>query len=146
MRSFIDEGSPFMPSIAPTIEVSIPKPEKLKEYRNELWMASGREMDALKSRYQRFRFVDGVLYRDFENAVLKFSEKDLQYALLQKAFEEPLEEWIDVLNLEAGIKTTKRSIYDAAIALNKKIAASFKIQDYFFEMDKTGNRCRRMAL
>lgn len=134
-------------TVEATIEFQLLKLDELTKHRDALRIDVGREIGAMRETYQEFRFVDGVLFRDFENAVEKFSEKDLQYALLQKAFVTPLQKWIDAIDIDCEASRGKgaRSLYDAAIAINKKVRGTFTLKDDFFEADKSGNRCRRMA-
>lgn len=145
VRAFIDEGTPFMPKIEPTIEFQILKPQELKKHRNALGNESEKEIDTVRREYQKFRFVDGTLFRDFEDVLLPFNPKDQHFAVMKAAFELPRGEWIDPLTLDHESSNSGRSCYDAGRSINKKIQDTFSFTGDFFELDKSGNRCRRVA-
>ncbi len=148
VRFFIDEGNGLMPKIAPTIELKLLKLLELNKHRNELSKESELEIGALRGISQKFRFVEGILYRDFENAILDFTDAKSQRDLLELAFAVPLKEWIEAKNIDTEVSRGKeeRGFYDAANNINKKIRAKFDFQDKFFELDKKNNMCRRMAI
>ncbi len=77
-----------------------------------------------------FRFVDGVFFRDGESCVLKFNEKTLEYNVLAVAFNKEFGEKIDMA--VRGIDASSwKQLRDTVDRLNKKIAPSFGIGDFF---------------
>jgi len=78
----------------------------------------------------RFRFDQGVLFRDFCDAILKIKgENTLEYRLVQTALNVHVGEKIDTLTDE--LEMDWRQLYDTAKRLNEKIKSTFKIDEFF---------------
>ncbi len=91
----------------------------------------------------KFRFSEGILFRDFEDSVLKFlDEKDKEFALISTAMSLPVGERIDAAN--RNIEMEPRTLYDTARRLNEKIKETFNI-DKFFENDFTNKYVKRLV-
>lgn len=89
----------------------------------------------------KFRFTEGILFRDFENGILKFlDEKDKEFTLISTAMSLPVGERIDTFNTEMEF----RKMYDTARRLNEKIKEKFKI-DKFFETDFANKYVKRLV-
>src|SRR3989338_3990793 len=89
----------------------------------------------------RFRFNQGVLFRDFCNEVLIIKGENTQeYRLLDTTIALPVRERIDVLT--ENIEMEWRQLYDTARRLNDKIKYLFKI-DGFFHIDFQNKKLHR---
>ena len=89
----------------------------------------------------KFRFSNGVLFRDFCNETLAIkNENSQEYRLLKFTLELPVGERIDALTDELDM--TFRQIYDTARRLNEKIKNTFKI-DNFFALDSQNKNITR---
>lgn len=81
----------------------------------------------------KFRFNQGVLFRDFCDEVLMVKGENTQeYRVLQTAINLPIKERIDAAtrNIDMGW----RQLYDTARRLDDKIKGTFKV-DSFFQID-----------
>lgn len=81
----------------------------------------------------KFRFNQGVLFRDCCNEVLLITgERTQEYTLLSVAMSLPIMERIDATT--ESVELSWRELYDTARRLNSKIKQTFKI-DNFFQID-----------
>lgn len=89
----------------------------------------------------KFRFSQGVLFRDFCNEVLiRRGENTQEYRLLDTAIALPVRETIDALT--ENIEMEWRQLYDTARRLNDKIKDIFKV-DGFFQIDFQNKKLHR---
>lgn len=82
--------------------------------------------------YRPIAFKNNELYggRTTKRIYIK-KENSLEYRLLQKAFELPLKERIDVMSFENDDDLDFQQIYDTARRINKKIENSLGIKGFF---------------
>src|SRR3989338_4697128 len=89
----------------------------------------------------KFRFNQGVLFRDFCNEILIVKgENTKEYRLLDTTIALPIRERIDALT--ENIEMEWRQLYDTARRLNNKIKDIFKI-DNFFQIDFQNKKLHR---
>lgn len=89
----------------------------------------------------KFRFNQGVLFRDFCNEILIVKgENTKEYRLLDTVIALPVRERIDALT--ENIEMEWRQLYDTARRLNGKIKDIFKI-DNFFQIDFQNKKLHR---
>lgn len=89
----------------------------------------------------KFRFNQGVMFRDFCNEILIIKGENTQeYRLLDTAIALPIGERIDALT--ENIEMEWRQLYDTARRLNGKIKDIFKI-DNFFQIDFQNKKLHR---
>jgi hypothetical protein len=106
---------------------------KFDELYDKFFKVEIAKKQSKSERKDKFRFIEGVLYRDGMDGILKFFEKDLQYNVLKIAFTKPFGERIDMA--VGGLDCEKyKQLYDAARAINEKVDKEFRIKD-FFQMD-----------
>lgn len=87
------------------------------------------EKDLIVVDSPKFRFSNGVLFRDFTDNVLIVKKEDsFEHQLLRLAVSTPVGERIDSMS---DIDMKFRQIYDTARNLNTKIEKTFKISDFF---------------
>lgn len=78
----------------------------------------------------KFRFNQGVLFRDFCSEILRIEGENTQeYRLLDTAIALPIEERIDAAT--ENLEMEWRQLYDTARRLNDKIKNTFKIDNFF---------------
>lgn len=112
-------------------DFKVPDIAKFQEYLDELKRKSSDKQADMHT--PRFRFDQGVLFRDFSDTVLKIGgENTLEYRLVQTALKTPVGEKIDTLTDELEMEW--RQLYDTAKRLNDKIKTVFKV-DEFFQID-----------
>lgn len=97
-----------------------------KMIRDNLKFSKLTKHDCLSS---QFHFVDGILFRDHAEKIIKFSENELGYKILRAAFSSPPDTELDHSDVE--IEKTK-PMFDAARNLNKKINKAFDVPDFFY--------------
>jgi hypothetical protein len=107
---------------------TVPNADKFKKLI-DAYEAKSAEKQA-DMRTPKFRFDQGVLFRDFCDTVLKIGgENTLEYRLVQTALKTPVGEKIDTLTDELEMEW--RQLYDTAKRLNDKIKTAFKVDEYF---------------
>lgn len=90
----------------------------------------------------KFRFSNGVLFRDFSDEVLIFKdENEQEFRVIKTAMNLPINERIDALT--DNMELTFRQLYDTARRLNEKIKTTFG-RENFFETDSTNKLVRRV--
>lgn len=83
-----------------------------------------------KTGQQKFRFSNGVLFRDsVDNTLAVKNENTQEYRLLKLALSLPIGERIDAVS--DGLEMSFRQIYDTAMRLNEKINKIFGVKDFF---------------
>lgn len=106
--------------------------KELKNERNEQNKQQSQEKKEVLCS-QKFRFNQGVLFRDFCDGILIIKGENTQeYRLLQTAIALPVRERID--KITDNIDMNWRQLYDTAGRLNAKIKDIFKV-DNFFQTD-----------
>lgn len=131
------------------LELQLPKDfdKKLQKYLKKLGLNSleftqnNRQEEAQKT--PKFKFSEGVLFRDFADGVLLFkNENDQEFILIKTAMGLPINEKIDAMTEQIDLKP--RQIYDTAKRLNTKIKDTFGIND-FFAIDFTNKYVKRVV-
>lgn len=120
-------------------DFKVPDIAKFQEYLDELKRKSSDKQADMRT--PRFRFDQGVLFRDFCDTILKIGgENTLEYRLVQTALKTPVGEKIDTLTDELEMEW--RQLYDTAKRLNDKIKTAFKV-DGFFQIDYQNKNVRK---
>jgi len=121
---------------------SLAKGEEEKKIKNEIIEELGfKEKEIQPTPLPKFRFNQGVLFRDFCNDILMVKgENTKEYRLLDTVVALPARERIDALT--ENIEMEWRQLYDTARRLNNKIKDIFKI-DNFFQIDFQNKKLHR---
>jgi hypothetical protein len=91
----------------------------------------------------KFHFVDGILFRDHCDYIIKSDEKTQEYAILRHAFSIKVDERID--GASGDIELDFRQIYDVSRRLNEKIKNTFKLNRDFFISNSSEKYIKRVV-
>lgn len=118
---------------------TVPNADKFQKLLNE-YKAKSADND-VNDKAPRFRFDQGILFRDFCDTVLKIKgENTLEYRVMQTALKTPVGTEFDTLTDE--LEMDWRQLYDTAKRLNDKIKTTFKI-DEFFQIDYQNKKIKK---
>jgi len=118
---------------------TVPDADKFKKLLGEYEAKS--DDNSKSDKTSRFRFDQGILFRDFCDTVLKIKgENTLEHRLVQTALKTRVGEEIDTLTDE--LEMDWRQLYDTAKRLNDKIKTAFKISD-FFQIDYQNKKIKK---
>lgn len=124
------------------IEIRILDKKGLREYKNTV--AFDLEAPIIQEDLCRFHFdpQSGVLHRDGVDKALIFKKGDLQYSIIEAAFQK---EFGTKIGLEDVDCLRGNSLCGAAYKINTKILETFKIDDFFtiYNSEEVVSRSRK---